>query len=79
MSYPQKIVKQVFSRLELEVRHVEVMEYATKDHVHILIYELSNFDTDFRVNYRTKYQPRKIPIFHLFLTSLEHYHITEYT
>ena len=33
ISYPQKIVDQKFSRLELEGPRVEVMEYATKGHV----------------------------------------------
>ena len=37
MSYPQKIVEQIFSRLELEGRRVEVMEYATKENFHIFL------------------------------------------
>ena len=75
--YPQKLVDQRFIYLELEGRRVDVTEYATKEHVQILLDSLSDFDTDFGVNYRTQDQIRKMPIIHSFLTSPEHCHITE--
>ena len=62
MSHHQKIVEQRFSCLELEGRRVEVMEYSTKDHVYILLDALREFDPDFKVNYRTKLQLRKMTI-----------------
>ena len=79
MSYPQKIVEHIFSFPELEGLRVEVMEYATKYHVQILLDALSDCDLDFRVNYRKKYQLCKMPIIHSFITSPEHLHITEFT
>ena len=79
MSYPNKILEQRFIRLEIEGRCVEVMEYATKDHVQIFLDELSNFDPDFSINYHTKPQIRNMPITNSFLTSTEHCRITEFT
>ena len=79
MSYPQKIVEHILSRLELEGSRVEVMEYATKENVQILLDSLSEFDLDLSVNYHTKYQLQKMPIIYAFLTSLEHCRITEFT
>ena len=54
MPYPQKIEELIFSRLELEGQRVEVMGYATKDHVQILLDALNDFVLDFIINYRTK-------------------------
>ena len=68
ISYPKKIVEHRFIRLELERRRVEVMEYATKEHVHIFLDSLSDFDPDFSIDYRTKSQLRNIPTIHSFLT-----------
>ena len=59
-------------RLEIEVRRVEMMEYATKDHAQILLDALSDFYLDFSVNYRTKSQLRKMTVIHSFLNSPEH-------
>ena len=58
---------------------MEVMEYAKKDHVQILLDALSDFDPEFSVNYCTKPQLRNMPIIHLFLTSTEEFRITEST
>ena len=72
-------MEQRFSHIEIEGRHVEVMEYSTKEHVQIFMDSLSDFDPYFSVNYRKKSQLRKMPIIHSFLTSPEHCRITEFT
>ena len=56
-----------------------MMEYATKDHVKILLDALSDFDLDFHINCGTKFQLRKMPIIHSFLTFPEQCRITEFT
>ena len=71
MPYPQKILEQRFSRLELEGHRVEVMEYETKENVKILVDALSDFYPNFRINYRTKSQLGKMPIIHSLFTSPE--------
>ena len=79
MDYPIGIIKERFSRLDLDGRPVEVMKYAEERDVQILIDALTDFDPAYSVDHRSKTQLKKMPIIARFLSCPNHCRTTEFT
>ena len=79
LSHPMKLMEHRFHQLELDSRPFQVLSYATNTEIKETEDALKAFDSSYDLNATTKSQLQKIPVINTFLSSYDHYHITEYT
>ena len=79
LSNPKKLVEGRFEQVELNVRPVQVFTYQTVSKVSEIKYALEAFYSRYDPDASTKSQMQKMPVISNFISSADHFRITEYT